>query len=744
MRRRLRILAFVAGSVAALAVGLAVFLVANFDASRIKAQAVRYVQETQQRTLRLDGDFALSFWPSLAIRVTDAGLSEYKSGAEFASVGEARVAIALLPLLRGEVKIGTIVLRDVKASVVRDKSGTFNFDDLGGKPSAQAPSSPRLDLAGIELENADLSYADRASGRELQISRLNLTTGPLGSSARGNVKLDAAIVSKLPVAQFAVVARSAYAIDEDKFSLHDANAELKGSLPGLSDAKLTLTLSGAKSAERGLALDGLKLNAAGRTAQGKLEAKLDLPHFERAVGGIVPPALNLDARLDGEAARLNLRLALAGAAVASPATAARSVVLAVNATRGADRLVAELASALAVDEAKQIMRLPDLRGKLELASPAMRSGGVRVDVSGAAMAQFAAQSIESNLTARFDASQLDLRFWARNFSAPDVRLDLDADKLDLDAYRIAAAPAGGGQSRSGTATVDKIEFPALDGFTLAGKLHAGQLQVQRIKLADLNAQFKAGAGRLEIAPVTARLYGGKLSARLEADAPRQRAALQQNLSGVDAYALLRDALGREILEGRGDFDMDVSGQGATLGQFKRSLAGSAAIALHRGAVRGIDIAQTLRDIKAKLGLQKAADQAADSRRKTEFASLTASFRIKDGVAHNDDLDLKSPYLRGRGSGDIDLAAQTVDYLVRASVVATSRGEGGKDLAQLAGLTIPIRLTGPFDKLAWHLDLGSALGAGVKEQVERVERAGENLRRQSGENLRRGLENLLKR
>src|SRR5207247_152604 len=93
--------------------------------------------------------------------------------------------------------------------------------------------------------------------------------------------------------------------------------------------------------------------------------------------------------------------------------------------------------------------------------------------------------------------------------------------------------------------------------------------------------------------------------------------------------------------------------------------------------------------------------------KTDFSDLNASFTIKNGVAHNEDLDVKSPLFRISGKGDVDVGNSTIDYVTNATVVATTKGQGGEDLGQLSGLTVPVRLVGPFDALSYKVDYAAA-------------------------------------
>ena len=146
------------------------------------------------------------------------------------------------------------------------------------------------------------------------------------------------------------------------------------------------------------------------------------------------------------------------------------------------------------------------------------------------------------------------------------------------------------------------------------------------------------------------------------------------------------------------------------------------------ARQGIDIAGTIRDIKNKFNFKGNA-LGADQKKRTDFSEMIASFKITNGVAHNDDLSIKSPLLRIGGSGDIDIGNDRIDYLARISVVNTTTGQEGKDLAKLKGITVPLRLRGPFSRISYSLELGSVIEDVVKEKVK------EEVKKQLGEQLK---------
>ena len=79
--------------------------------------------------------------------------------------------------------------------------------------------------------------------------------------------------------------------------------------------------------------------------------------------------------------------------------------------------------------------------------------------------------------------------------------------------------------------------------------------------------------------------------------------------------------------------------------------------------------------------------------------------------------MKSPFLRLAGAGDIDIGNNQMNYLAKATVVGTTAGQGGKETDQLKGLTVPVRVTGPFDKLSYKIEFGNMVADAAKAKVE---------------------------
>jgi AsmA protein len=176
------------------------------------------------------------------------------------------------------------------------------------------------------------------------------------------------------------------------------------------------------------------------------------------------------------------------------------------------------------------------------------------------------------------------------------------------------------------------------------------------------------------------------------------------LSGVQAQPLLADAAGFDRLEGTAEAEMAVTTRGRTEREMVQALKGSGAVKFTDGAIHGINLAAMVRNATSAF-----LDPGAQKAQKTDFAELSGTFVIQNGILRNDDLKLISPLLRLHGAGTSDLPKRTVDYRVEPKLAASLEGKGGTQEA--AGITVPVIITGPWHDLSYRPDL-----VGVAKEV----------------------------
>lgn len=314
------------------------------------------------------------------------------------------------------------------------------------------------------------------------------------------------------------------------------------------------------------------------------------------------------------------------------------------------------------------------------------------------------------LAAKVDDSQINASVGISRFRDPIYSFNVNIDRLDADRY----ITKGADNNKSSGDT--PIDLTALKKLNASGEAKIGWLKLANVKTENVNLGLKAEGGVATLSPFSANLYQGSMNGMLKVDARAiPSIAFKQNMKAVSIGPLMVDAINNDMLEGKGSVNIDVTTQGGSVGALKKALAGNTALSLVDGALKGVDIAGSIRDLKNKVNVFKAKDSvASDTKKKTDFSELTATFDIKNGVAHNEDLAMKAPILRlGKGDsrGDIDIGNETINYLAKPTIVKSLKGQDGADLDALAGFAIPVKISGTFSNPKYGMDfaaIGSAL------------------------------------
>jgi len=711
--RAVKITAFVLGGLVAVLAAVAAFILATFDANKWKGEIAQLVKEKKERSLKIEGDLSLSLFPAIGVRLGKATLSEHKSEQVFAAVDNARISLQLLPLLSKQVVVDTVALEGVKARVVRFKDGRLNIDDLLAKDDKEPPA--RFDIAGVKFVNGELAWRDEKAGQDLILSSLNLETGRLANAASDKFDLSATLVSTKPHLALALKAAGEYRYDLDRKSYGGAKLDVRltGDLAEMKSLDMTVTaaalqLTGANE----IVLDQLQLTAEGKAAGDAFEARLDAPTLaltaEKASGATV----NASVKLAGAQRAVDAKIALSGVEGKSQSLQVGELTLDLDARQGETTVKGRLASTLSANLEKQTVELPVFNGELNVANPQMPMKSVRLPLSGGMRADIDGQTAALHANTQLDESKIAAKLNLTRFSPMALGFDVDIDRLNVDKY-LPPKSAETGEKKAET----PLDFSALKGLNASGIVKIGQLQVSNVKAANVRLEIKAADGKLDVAPHSASLYDGSLTGTLSVNANNNRIALKQSLANVSINPLMKDALDKDVLEGRGNVALDVTSGGTTVAAIKKGLNGTASVNLKDGAIKGINLAKTFRESKALFSGRKDAVQEAKQTEKTDFSELSASFRIAGGVARNDDLSMKSPFIRLGGAGDIDIGEDRMEYLAKASVVNTSGGQGGRELDHLKGLTVPVRVSGPFDKLAYNIEFGGLVAEAAKAKVE---------------------------
>lgn len=303
---------------------------------------------------------------------------------------------------------------------------------------------------------------------------------------------------------------------------------------------------------------------------------------------------------------------------------------------------------------------------------------------------------------------------------PAVDAVLKLGVLDLNPYlppeeQGAAKPAApaqpsgsGGSAAPADWSDDPIDMSGLKAANANLDLSVAGILVRKIKVGESNLKVSLKNGVLVTDLTKLALYKGNGTAKITANAAGSTPKIGVNfdLKGFDASPFLKDAADFDRLEGTANADLAVTTSGGTERQLVSALNGKGQVQFLDGAIVGINLAAMMRNVSTAF-LNKDAGET----QKTDFAELKGTYTIKNGLVTNNDLSLKSPFIRVTGKGTSDLPKRTVNYRVTPKAVASATGQGGGDAS---GITVPVVVTGPWHDLSYKPDLSAVIGDVAKD------------------------------
>ncbi|MFM5818562.1 AsmA family protein [Aeromonas sanarellii] len=647
-------------------------LVSLIDPNQFKPQLAEQVRKSTGRELVMEGEIGWRFWPSLGLSLEKVALRNPAGFAEpdLVRFEQGEASVGLLPLLSHRLEIGKVTLSGAHLFIQTKADGSSNLRDLlqaSAEPKGEAASEPaasdeqpwQISLQGIALVDASALVRDDRSGTVSRLDRLDLDLGQLTPG------------EWVPVTLAAKGAQGDLAFDLK------GQAQLKPAREAMKSELKDLNLSGSLSqpAQR---LDAFSLKA--------------------------------DRLALGQWSSLTLSLQGAQGAADKPTLAGT--------------LEGTLKARL--DENRQLLEVSDAVLAARLSGDALPRPQMQLKLAGFARAELGKQAVTlSNLVMGADDVLLSGSGAVRLGAVPKVDFDLKGDKLDLDSWlgqparaasaaatSGAAAPAGAKGQAAAPAnralSTTEPDLAALKAVDLTGRLQLGSLRLKGLDLSAVDLQLALSGGELNLKQFNAGVAGGQVTASGVLDARQQPARYQisKRVQGVEVRPLLQTLAQTDLLEGKGDLEVEVQGSGLSEQALRSRMQGKASLRLRDGALHGINLAEMIREARATL-TGKGADQVKEVR-KTDFSALTASFQIANGVARSDDIQLFAPALRVKGQGQTALVPETLDFLFLTSVVESSKGQGGKSVDELKDITIPVRIGGHWQAPSYRLDVKALL------------------------------------
>ncbi len=647
------------------------------DPNDYKDQISEAVEDATGRQLTLNGDIELSVFPWVALELGPLSLSNAKGfkAEQFAKIDATEVRIKLMPLLKKQLVMDTIIFDGLTLNLEKNKAGKTNWDDLSNNSdkatkddntstdaASSKPALTSINIDGVKFTNATINWADASTSQHYNITNFNLITGSLtpGKSSTIDMEFDLASIKPQVKAHISLDSDVMLDLGKQLYSLTGVNFTINAEGDSLPFPKTDITLRSdivADLEKQTITLSQLAIQVQDLLINGDIKANKILSNSPHISGSLTVNPFNLR----------------------------------------------QLANKLAIE-------LPVMADSSTLELVKLTTDFTASDK------QFNTKNLEVTL----DQTKLTGQLGVTNFADPAITFKLVLDQIDLDRY-MPPVKAKTQKTETKPATTakagdDKLPLEALRKINAKGTFDIGKLKISGTRSEKIHLEINAHKGLIKLAPLSANMYQGQYKGNVGLDARGKslKLSLNESLKGVQVGPLLKDLNGSDKLSGTANAQAQLVGSGTTVDQIKNTLTGKGNFSFTDGAIKGVNIAESIRKAKATLQGQKITSTAPVQ---TDFSSLTGSFVAKNGVINNQDLLVKSPLLRIDGAGKINLAKEAIDYGLKVAIVGTITGQGGGDLTQLKGLTIPVKITGSFDNPKPTVDMASILKDKATQEIK---------------------------
>ncbi|WEJ61782.1 AsmA family protein [Thiomicrorhabdus lithotrophica] len=729
-------------------------IVATVDPNDYREEITDLVKKETGRDLQVE-TMSLSFFPHLGINLESASLSNAEgfSANPFVSIDKVQVGAAIMPLLSQKLEVDALTLHGLSLNLERDKTGKSNWDDLV-KPADEATTKgdkeikddenpmdklASLNFGGIDIQDGQIHWKDEQGQQNVTLENVNFTSGAITFGEFFFIALSADTkVSKPQIASQVDINLEAKLDKDGQYAIRNLNITNTTTGQGIPVKKATtnIELPSFSIENKTLSLASLVINydiIGGKDFPlDSVKGELTLTEF---TGNMESQAFNakkiaLNADVTGEnipngKATLALNTAAQIDLKAQTANLPKLTLKVLDLTANGDIKATQITSDAIVNANLNIAEtnLRDLLKQLKITLPEMSDSKTLTKFAASLGVQFASktQALKvNNLKVTLDESLLTGNAAVSRFDAPNISYDLALNRINVNRYlppkkeQPTPAPESQGEVDA------KIELPVelLRKLTVNGTIKVGNATFDKLNPKNIVMTTKGSKGKLTVNPLKADIFKTQVlvHAGLDVTGKTPKYSVQTNTKNLPIGEVLLALADSDRLSGTGTMNANITTAGERVSEFKKNLNGTAYVDLKDGAIKGFNLAQAIRDAQAKLS-GKAASKT-DKEAKTDFSSLVADVTITNGVINTNKLSAQAPFMRVNGSGKVNLPKGTLDYLVKTKIVASDKGQGGEDLKDLNGITIPVKLKGPLTDPSISLDLESLVSQKAQAEIEK--------------------------
>jgi AsmA protein len=353
---------------------------------------------------------------------------------------------------------------------------------------------------------------------------------------------------------------------------------------------------------------------------------------------------------------------------------------------------------------------------LDLRVPKSADRRVLQRISGEADLTLSAKGANlANLSGQLDDMPLRGSYSVQNFDAPRHSVNLSGGNFDLDRY--LPAPETPKRGAPPTPPVpEALPVDALRDLNLEGVVALRSFKYRGVTTRDFRATAKAGGGQLLLKPFGGNFYGGTLtgefSAQVQGNALQTRLAVA--IKDYQAGPFMLGWTGKELVTGKADLFLDVTGTGATdlevlrtldgLGSFKiidgaYYLSGAAEAPQPQNAPSQGATGQARRSGAASMQPGQQPGQQQGRKPGSPFNLASAKFKVSQGWFRSEDFRMDTPSMAVTGKGRFSPAEDQIN--VNLSVNMTGMPE------------VPIKVFGRLKDPEMEIPTGTLISNTIK-------------------------------
>ncbi|CAN6132234.1 AsmA [Methylophilaceae bacterium] len=471
MKRFFHTLALTLAGLLSLLLAAWLSLLLCFNPNDFKPTIINLVQEKTGRTLTLDGDISMAFWPKLGIDLGRVSLSEQASQKPFASVARATISLAILPLLQKKLVVGTVYLDGVQATLIQHADGSSNFADLFDGDSNATFS---YDIDGLSVKNSRLDYLNEASNQRIQVSDLSIKTGRIVQDQALDLAAD--------------------------FLLEAQAAKLKTKVN--LQARLLY-----QSKARVFLAENLRLSTQGELALAKLNATLHANKMSVSKGVMVAPRMQTNVDLNSPPHDLKMRWQLNGLQADALELNIAETNADITYVNGKRLLTSQFSTPIKAQWSAATVAISQLNGHMNWQDQSRQTADIKAYFELTAKADFKHKSGQSRFHFASGAGLLDCDMQLSQVAGPNIKFNLAAQ--NWDAYAYLARP-----NKTARSEASPIDLSALNKLQLDGQLKLANISYAPYQLHSLQARLLSDGKNLRAKGLKLKLDDSQIHGEL--------------------------------------------------------------------------------------------------------------------------------------------------------------------------------------------------------------------------------------